>query len=439
MVKTECKNIIVLITTVLFSLLVCLSIFVFASGVEARDKIEFMVWGGASSDRIEELIIATFEKDHPHIDVELVNSGGNHLDKLITSIVSGNAPDLALVDAYDYPSVVMEGLATDITDWAQRDGIIAKLEEELHPAAFEEMWVDGRLYSVANLRIGMDGMFINHDLFAEGGIAPPTMDETLSGKWSWHDFRQNAVSLTRDLDGDGQMDQWGVDFHEYFIWPFVRMNGGRLLNEDRTRVALDEPAAVEAIQWLADLGIQSQAIAWNFDHGFTFTKGKSAMMVHWIGGVVQTLRDVATWYWDITAFPAGKEGSISTVKGNEVIIPSNAENKKLAWEFMKFLGSEEAYYIYGMEGRFFPLHKTALRRVAEDSEAKGLYPAHLKSILQFNAQPLPLCPGYRRVQNLWVQNLRSVWRGEKPANTVCKQIAEMSIGILREAQDKTHR
>lgn len=398
---------------------------------ELSGTIEFMVWGGADSDRIERRVIEAFEARYPNVKVELRNPSGAYFDQFLTSIIADTPPDIAILDYYDFPSAVLQGLVTDLTEWAERDGIIDELHREMHPAAIGEMLVDGRLYSAANVRIGADGLFFNKDLFQEAGVLNPLEAES----WTWDDMRDTAVRLSRS-DSSGERTQWGLAFHEFFIWPFIRMNGGRLLNEDLTRVTFDEPAATEALQWLAEMSIESDAIAWNFGpNGNAFSEGRAGMHIMWVGNLVLGLRDAVPWDWDIAPLPAGRLGSISTVKGNPVVIPSTARNKELAWEFMKFLGSEEAYYIYGSEGRFFPMHRSAMQRVLQDSV--GLPPANLGMVLELNAQPLPFVPGFSQVQNMWRDELRRVWQGEISVQLAVQQIAERSVHMLRDARGET--
>lgn len=396
------------------------------SDSELSGTIEYMVWGSASSDAIEQMVIDAFQARHPGVTVELRSPGGNYMEQLLTSIAAGVPPDIAIVDFYDLPEMIEAGLAEDITAWAERDGIMEELRSELHPAALREMEYDGRLYSVANLRIGVDGLFYNQDLFNEAGQASP------NDSWTIEDMREAAISLTR-RGADGNVEQYGIEFHRFFIWPFIRMNGGRLLSEDGTYAPFDDPAVYEALQWLADIDLVHDAIAWNpYEHAGAFAEGVAGMHIMWVGGLIEQLRSNVTWNWDIAPIPGGKLGSIGTIKGNPVIIPASAQNKELAWEFMKFLGSEEAYYIYGSQGRFIPMHRSALSRVMTDS--LGLPPANLAAILEWNAEPLPSVPGFRQVQDMWHDQLEPVWSGATSARLAGEQIRQLSVGILQDAR-----
>src|SRR5207245_11416173 len=87
----------------------------------------------------------------------------------------------------------------------------------------------------------------NRDLLARSGIAPPVDD------WTWDDFLRIATRLTRDSDGDGQIDVWGVAFDRRpALWlPWIWSGGGDVLCADGRRASgcLDAPATIAAIRW----------------------------------------------------------------------------------------------------------------------------------------------------------------------------------------------
>ena len=158
------------------------------------------------------------------------------------------------------------------------------------------------------------------------------------------------------------------------------------------------------------------------------------MHVGWLGGFVHTLRNNVTWDWDIASIPAGPAGSIATVKGNPTVIPVDAPNPEAAWEFQKFLASEDAYYIYGREGRYFPMHRGAMMRVINDSA--GLPPANMQLIITATAEPLPAVPGLGDIHWMRREELQPVWRFEESPQAAGIRIAERSVAILADAQGR---
>lgn len=411
-----------------YSSLIALATLVLAICLQAKaiaaisGTISYYVWGSAVSDDIDRAVIAAFNKKHPDIKVNLINSGsyGAHLDKLYTMIAGGSPPEVALVDGYDYASLVKHGVATDLTEWAARDGIRA---EAYHPSFWQEMIIGGRLYSVASMRGGRVIMYYNEELFEQAGLANPYA----AGRWDWDYLVQAGKRLTRDTNGDGIPDRWGFVPYTGGFWPWVWMNGGRLLDEAKTKAPFDEPATYEAIQWLADLRLQHQIV------GGDFLKGTVGMYVAWDTEAIATYRRQCTFRWDIAPLPAGPVTQVTTSKGNEVVIPYNASQKNAAWELVKFLGGSDAQYLYAQLGRFVPAQLEAARRMIRDAQAVNAQPAHLNIIAELDTRMLPVIPGFTNLQQMWNQELQAVWAGRTSAREAGEKIAQLSKAILQEA------
>jgi len=89
----------------------------------------------------------------------------------------------------------------------------------------------------------------NKDLLDRAAIPYPTDD------WTWDDFLRVAKRLTRDTDGDGEIDQWGTAFDPRLaMWlPWIWSGGGDVLCADGRRASgcLDSRATIEALRWYA--------------------------------------------------------------------------------------------------------------------------------------------------------------------------------------------
>jgi multiple sugar transport system substrate-binding protein len=105
-------------------------------------------------------------------------------------------------------------------------------------------------------------MFYNRDLFDQAGLAYPPAEPEAA--WRWDEFVAAARELTTDVNGrhpgdpgfaPEQIKTYGVTFAKWWVgyYPFIYSNGGEIVNSDGTRLLLDSPEAVEAMQRLADL------------------------------------------------------------------------------------------------------------------------------------------------------------------------------------------
>jgi multiple sugar transport system substrate-binding protein len=109
--------------------------------------------------------------------------------------------------------------------------------------------VDGKLLALPKGYTPMVLAF-NKRLFDAAGVAYP------SGDWTWDDFLRTATALTRDTDGDGQIDQWGMVFdRRAFLWmAWIWSGGGDVLCADGRTASgcLDSPATARAFRWYLD-------------------------------------------------------------------------------------------------------------------------------------------------------------------------------------------
>jgi hypothetical protein len=106
--------------------------------------------------------------------------------------------------------------------------------------------------------------------------------------WNWDDFLATAKAMTRDVDGDGAIDQYGLSVDPMIIRaaPFVWQNGGELVFNPSapTRLSLDKPEAKEALQWFIDLQLVHHVVppleeAKSEDPETRFLNGRAAMYI----------------------------------------------------------------------------------------------------------------------------------------------------------------
>ena len=82
-------------------------------------------------------------------------------------------------------------------------------------------------------------MFVNKTLLNKEGIRIP------DNNWTWDEFYNICKRLTKDTDGDGKIDQFGV--YAYSWKNFMDTNGCKLFNEAGTESYLTEEHVKEAI------------------------------------------------------------------------------------------------------------------------------------------------------------------------------------------------
>ena len=100
------------------------------------------------------------------------------------------------------------------------------------------------------------GIYYNKEIIHNEGLPDPfTLQE--EGKWTWEKFAEIAQKATKDIDGDGINDQWGLAIQGHNLFsPLILSNDANIIEIDETGKAtltLDDPKAIEALQFFADL------------------------------------------------------------------------------------------------------------------------------------------------------------------------------------------
>ena len=137
------------------------------------------------------------------------------------------------------------GVLADLTPYVQADPEWKM--DDFQPAAVEAGSYQGKsIPSFAISTLARRCSSITKTLFDKAKVDYPTFD------WDWAKMRDAAKALTKDTNGDGKEDQWGLAFETWFVvWlHWIWSNGGDLFNSDQTKCALsDQSAATEAIQF----------------------------------------------------------------------------------------------------------------------------------------------------------------------------------------------
>ena len=121
----------------------------------------------------------------------------------------------------------------------------SELNREFFPTVLNQYQRDGTLYALP-----VDShplmLFYDEEYFAQQGVAPPEAD------WHWDDLVSNAAQLTTATQ-DGTVARWGLIAHGQRIFWALWQNEATIVDMDTRQCRLQEPAAVEALQFVHDL------------------------------------------------------------------------------------------------------------------------------------------------------------------------------------------
>ena len=264
------------------------------------------------------------------------------------------------------------GYLEDITD---------KIEPELKSdlnAAMNAVTYKDRIYGLPKF-LSIRYFYYNKRMFEEAGLEPnkpPT---------NWDEVVEYAQKTTRDLDGDGKTDQWGI-LLEYgrensCVMVFQELltgAGGTMFDLDDNPV-FGGPEGLMVLENLAELhrlGVVDPAsfgIASGGDKRSNWVQGKAAMELGWAADYHMSNNPEESKVVDevgFTLIPAMKlkSGAMSGSEG--YVISKFSKNKDAALEFLKFVAKKENQKDMTLRTGWMPVRTS----VFDDSELQAANP-----------------------------------------------------------------
>ncbi|MBI3973869.1 MAG: sugar ABC transporter substrate-binding protein [Chloroflexi bacterium] len=214
-----------------------------AGGKLPPAKIRYLHWDRPRDEAYAQ-VWREFSQQHPGVEVELNTVTGVYTEKLLSMLVSGDAPDIFALDRSQLEPFVQQGGIADLTPFVKRDS--KARWSDLLPTLQAEYTFQGKVVELPNGPVDV-GIFYNKDEFAKQGLKPPAEG------WTWDDLVLAARRLTQQ-DG-ATTTQWGFGWVNSFYEPWVWGNGGEVFDKpfDMTKCLLDQPKATAGLQWYADL------------------------------------------------------------------------------------------------------------------------------------------------------------------------------------------
>ena len=206
-------------------------------GILALGQVTISFWhamSGAHGDALAYLV-QKFQEENPGIVVDLVYQGGYGAlqQKLVAAVAAGQPPTIA--QQYENWTVTWLDALVDLDLFLPEE-----LLDDILPQ-FRQVF-DGRIVTVPfNKSILI--FYYRPDLVPE----PPR---------TWEEFEAIACALAKDIDGDGELDQFGTAFRppnpEIFL-TFLAQAGGDILSPDWKEVIINNEAGIEAAEFAARL------------------------------------------------------------------------------------------------------------------------------------------------------------------------------------------
>jgi multiple sugar transport system substrate-binding protein len=332
-----------------------------SGGGDVSGEVSFMVFGDPEEIQAYRDVIAAYENENPDVDVKMIEASDRDdlIARLSTSFAAGTPPDLFLLNYRFYAQFAARDVLEPIED--RVDGSDLFQQEDFYEEAMNAFRFNDTLTCLPQ-NISSLVVYYNKDLFQEAGVAFPEEG------WKWDDMVAAAKKLTKDSNGDGKAEVYGLGIEASLIRvaPFVWSNGGELVDSDEnpTHFTLDTPEAQVALERLLQLHVTDKVTPSDEeveaeDDETRFQNGRLAMVLS-SRRSTPTFRTIQKFDWDVAALPQHAEQA-GILHSDAYCLTKASESKDAAWSFMEYALGPEGAPIVAKSGRTVP----SLKSVAE--------------------------------------------------------------------------
>lgn len=195
-----------------------------------------------------EELVRDFEKEQPGITVQVETlPWAGRIQKMITAAAGNRTPDAVYLNLDLVARLVSLKLLRPLDD-----DLTSEEQSDYGTEIMEAISTEGHAWVYPILRTVTTALY-NKDLFAAAGLDPERPPAT------WQELDDAAHKLTKDTNGDGHPDQWGVgyvlggDTLNLTFWPLLWQAGGEVLSADGKSVAFDSRAGLDAMKFVVKL------------------------------------------------------------------------------------------------------------------------------------------------------------------------------------------
>lgn len=283
-------------------------------------------YGDAEEKQLKEVVIPMWEALHPNIKIEAVRQSNQYHETIVASFGTGQSPDVARIDAtYTAAYADLGGIAA-LDDFAG----FPELKDTFLSGPLSTNIYQGKYYSLP-LDTNCKAAVVNLNVMKEIGLteAPATLEEFLTA----------AEKSDKPLLNVSSVGDW--DFCLY-IWLF----GGSITDDGFTKASgyLDSQATIDAVTKLLELNknklLAIKEVDGSVDAWDGITTGEYAMFFEgpWFFGSYDERAQAGIVPATI---PTYNGQSASVVGGENIAVFKTSEYKNEAYEFAKFMTSEE--------------------------------------------------------------------------------------------------
>ncbi|MEU0495915.1 sugar ABC transporter substrate-binding protein [Mycobacterium sp. NPDC006124] len=348
-----------------------------------------------------------FSRQHPDVEVRLdVVAYSSYFDTLRTDVAGGGADDVFWLSNAYFANYADSGRLLDVgktlgTDAARAwDGSVVR-----------QFTRNGVLWGVPQLTDAGIAVYYNADLLDRAGVTPADLRRL---RWSPDGvddtLRPLLARLTVDTNGNRSdatafnpdlTRQWGYnaanDLQGIYL-NFVGSAGGTF--QDGDRFAFDDPAAVQAFEYVVGLidrdHVAPPAADTNGNGDFSrnqFLQGRMALFQSGTYNLA-AIADQASFRWGVAMLPSGPRGRVSVTNGIAAAGNAATRHPDAVRQVLEWMGSTRGNEFLGSGGTAIPAVLAAQQSYFRHWAARGVDVSPFFEVLDGPRIPAPGGPGF---------------------------------------------
>lgn len=290
------------------------------------------MWGWPGGIDGPQSLYSAFRAKHPKTTVKFVSSGQTDEEaKLLSSLLSGvGGPDLGAAIEADTEKFLQASYLTDLT------ALMKPFTDTFVPGSLHVATTsNGKVLGVPADAVPA-GLLYRKDLFEKYNVNPTDVA-------TWDDYTNVGIEINGRSNGQTKM--LFINRDDPFVWLQRNMHSelaSGFFSLDGTKVIIDDDANITALtttkkMWDANIAwkdISDDAQAGYIQHGQVMTMPHAV----WEQDVIRTSAKNQDGKWRVEKLPAFTPGGNRNARnsGSTFLIPKQAKNPQLAWEYIKF-------------------------------------------------------------------------------------------------------
>lgn len=322
---------------------------------EVTLKLGYYAEAGGPADKTMRSLADEFMKRNAGIKLELEAAPyADFFKRLRTQLAGGQGPDVWLSDGVLVQEYAGRNSLRDLSDFVKKTNVDDYYGVDLNRDS------DGHIYGFPQ-GAQTPVLFYNKKMFADANVAEPTED------WTYDDLAAAAKKLTRDTNGDGKPDVWGMrvyspGFTESW-WPMIKAFGGDIVTDGGRKVVIDSPGSRRALDWMRGaMGAEKVGpdVVATKALGSPHTMFASKQVAMQFGIYARTIpANEANIDLGVAPMPKGPAGRGHVAIVNSWVVNKAASDPKAeaAWKWITYFASEGPQAKWAEIGEAIPINK----------------------------------------------------------------------------------